>query len=108
MSERCCVLNMEAKPHSRETYVAAGQVSWMEEDLLACSADFKNSSNQASIDKSHSRPERPRHGNTRVCVIGAGVAGLRCAEVLLEEGVQVTILEARNRLGGRVSSAHCL
>jgi NADPH-dependent 2,4-dienoyl-CoA reductase/sulfur reductase-like enzyme len=38
-----------------------------------------------------------------MCVVGAGFAGLRCAEVLIEEGVQVTILEARNRIGGRVS-----
>lgn len=40
-----------------------------------------------------------------VCVVGAGVAGLRCAEVLLECGVKVTILEARDRVGGRVSPA---
>lgn len=38
-----------------------------------------------------------------VCVIGAGVAGLRCADVLLKQGVKVTILEGRNRVGGRVS-----
>jgi monoamine oxidase len=38
-----------------------------------------------------------------VGIIGAGVAGLRCADVLLQHGVKVTILEARNRVGGRVS-----
>jgi NADPH-dependent 2,4-dienoyl-CoA reductase/sulfur reductase-like enzyme len=37
-----------------------------------------------------------------VCVVGAGVAGLRCADLLLEQGVKVTILEGRNRVGGRV------
>ncbi|KAF1939724.1 amine oxidase [Clathrospora elynae] len=37
-----------------------------------------------------------------VCVVGAGVAGLRCADVLLQHGVQVTILEGRNRVGGRL------
>ena len=37
-----------------------------------------------------------------VCVVGAGFAGLRCADVLLRAGADVTILEARNRLGGRV------
>ena len=31
------------------------------------------------------------------------MAGLRCAEILIEKGVRVTILEARDRLGGRVS-----
>jgi NADPH-dependent 2,4-dienoyl-CoA reductase/sulfur reductase-like enzyme len=37
-----------------------------------------------------------------VGIVGAGVAGLRCADVLLQHGVKVTILEGRNRVGGRV------
>ncbi|CAK7227480.1 hypothetical protein SEUCBS140593_006590 [Sporothrix eucalyptigena] len=36
-----------------------------------------------------------------VGVVGAGVSGLRCADVLLAQGVKVTILEARDRIGGR-------
>ena len=40
-----------------------------------------------------------------VCIIGAGVSGLRCADVLLQSNFKVTILEARNRLGGRISQA---
>lgn len=36
-------------------------------------------------------------------IVGAGISGLRCADVLLENGFQVTILEARDRIGGRVS-----
>lgn len=38
-----------------------------------------------------------------VCVVGAGVAGLRCADVLLQHGAKVTILEGRDRVGGRVN-----
>ncbi len=41
-----------------------------------------------------------------VGVIGAGVSGLRCADVLLSHGFRVTILEARSRIGGRVSRHH--
>lgn len=41
-----------------------------------------------------------------VCVVGAGVAGLRCADVLLQYGVKVTILEGRDRVGGRVRLTH--
>ncbi len=37
-----------------------------------------------------------------ICIVGAGIAGLRCAEVLIKKGLKVTILEARNRIGGRV------
>jgi succinate dehydrogenase/fumarate reductase flavoprotein subunit len=37
-----------------------------------------------------------------VCIVGAGVAGLRCADILLQHGAKVTILEGRNRVGGRV------
>ncbi|KKK15274.1 hypothetical protein ARAM_001925 [Aspergillus rambellii] len=37
-----------------------------------------------------------------VAIIGAGFAGLRCADILLQNGAQVTIFEARNRVGGRV------
>jgi len=43
---------------------------------------------------------------TEVVVIGGGVAGLACAQALCEAGVQVTILEARSRVGGRVWTAH--
>ncbi|KUJ06995.1 amine oxidase [Mollisia scopiformis] len=35
-------------------------------------------------------------------IVGAGVSGLRCAEILLNHGFQVTILEARDRIGGRI------
>ncbi|TVY85125.1 Protein FLOWERING LOCUS D [Lachnellula suecica] len=37
-----------------------------------------------------------------VCVVGAGISGLRCADVLLQHGFQVTIFEARERIGGRI------
>ncbi|KAL8866063.1 MAG: hypothetical protein Q9174_006515, partial [Haloplaca sp. 1 TL-2023] len=40
----------------------------------------------------------------RVCIVGAGVAGMRCAQVLGEKGVDVTIMEARDRTGGRVGA----
>jgi monoamine oxidase len=40
----------------------------------------------------------------RVVVVGAGFAGLAAAEALAGRGVEVTVFEARDRVGGRVHS----
>ena len=40
----------------------------------------------------------------RVVVVGAGFAGLAAADELRAEGIEVTVLEARDRVGGRVWS----
>ncbi|KAK4201445.1 putative peroxisomal N(1)-acetyl-spermine/spermidine oxidase [Triangularia verruculosa] len=39
---------------------------------------------------------------SHIGIVGAGFAGLRCADILIRYGFRVTILEARNRLGGRI------
>jgi len=41
---------------------------------------------------------------TKVLVIGGGLAGLATAAALAPRGFEVTLLESRNRLGGRASS----
>lgn len=42
------------------------------------------------------------HSKTRVLVIGAGMAGLATARSLHDRGFDVQVLEARDRLGGRI------
>jgi monoamine oxidase len=41
-----------------------------------------------------------------VVIVGAGVAGLAAARELVASGVKVAILEARNRIGGRIQTLH--
>ena len=46
----------------------------------------------------HKPPEPLMH---QVIVIGAGISGLCAARVLAEKGVNVLVLEAADRIGGR-------
>jgi monoamine oxidase len=43
-------------------------------------------------------------GRAQVVVVGAGFAGLRAATLLAEAGIDVLVLEARDRVGGKVES----
>ncbi|CAK4034434.1 amine oxidase [Lecanosticta acicola] len=54
-------------------------------------------------------PAAPQAGNPgpeqhkkKVIVVGAGIAGLRAASVLMRHGIDVVVLEGRDRIGGRI------
>jgi monoamine oxidase len=49
-----------------------------------------------------SADEKRANGSHKVLVIGAGVAGLMAARTLQARGFAVTVLEARQRIGGRI------
>lgn len=46
----------------------------------------------------------PGQPDERVAVVGAGLAGATAAAMLADHGMQVTVFEARDRVGGRVAS----
>lgn len=50
----------------------------------------------------------PLNAGAPVVVIGAGLAGLACADELHRAGVQVTVLEAQGQVGGRASTDRTL
>ncbi|MBS0203820.1 MAG: FAD-dependent oxidoreductase [Planctomycetes bacterium] len=56
------------------------------------------------LSASESRADQQQGKGRRVIVVGAGFAGLACAFELISTGCEVTILEARDRIGGRVHS----
>ncbi|CAK7206409.1 hypothetical protein SEUCBS139899_009201 [Sporothrix eucalyptigena] len=51
------------------------------------------------------RTPSPSKRAPHIGIIGGGIAGLRCADILLQHGFRVTILEGRQRLGGRLHQA---
>lgn len=44
--------------------------------------------------------------SAEVLILGAGAAGLAAAQVLLSKGIKLIVLEARDRVGGRVFTQH--
>lgn len=87
---------MEAKTHHNHSYSARGQA-----DLdRVLSGEFLQMNGNVNR---MLRQELPEGQVPHVCIVGAGFAGLRCAEILTQKGMKVTILEGRDRTGGRVS-----
>ena len=71
-------------------------------DLDACMQHSEVTDNSKSANNKMQRLIRAKGKLPHVAVIGAGVAGLRCADVLTQAGIKVSIYEARDRVGGRV------
>ena len=90
---------MESRAHSSKAYTFQSRPSRMMRDLSICSRYLNCHSNTVPPDNAQDSKIRDLY----VGVIGAGIAGLRCAEVLVEKGANVTLLEARDRIGGRVN-----
>jgi len=108
-SSASVILTMESRAHRRRDYSPAGRMSRTERDLSNCSQGSDSSVDSGTSPMLRRAMPRSRSPNVRrtlhVCVVGAGFAGLRCAEVLVNRGIKVTILEGRDRLGGRVCSS---
>ena len=98
---------MEAKILSGESFTRPGQASRMVKDLSICSENFSCNWKErlAAKAKDDETATAQKQQQLHVGIVGAGLAGLRCAEVLAEAEIRVTLIEARDRLGGRVSSA---
>ncbi|KAH0543730.1 hypothetical protein GP486_008553 [Trichoglossum hirsutum] len=63
---------------------------------------------QDNVDITARRRASPPDKIPHVGIVGAGMTGLRCAEVLIKNGIRVTILEGRDRIGGRIHQSNKL
>ena len=96
---------MEARALAGESFNRPGHTSRMVEDLSVCSENFICRLKQR-LEMKVKDQDPVAVGSLQyphVGIVGAGLAGLRCANVLIGEGIAVTMIEARDRLGGRVS-----
>ena len=59
----------------------------------------------AALPRTAAAARRRRRMSADVCVVGAGFAGLATARELVAAGRDVIVLEARDRVGGRVHNA---
>jgi NADPH-dependent 2,4-dienoyl-CoA reductase/sulfur reductase-like enzyme len=80
--------NRAYKPHNSSNTIGAGS-SRIHQDLPTSQGDSAPMLRRAAGRVPH------------IGIVGAGVAGLRCADVLLKHGAKVTIFEGRDRVGGR-------
>jgi monoamine oxidase len=82
---------------------------WVLPLLLGCSArkdvpsDATDGTDTVSVTDTDPAPQ-PVDTAHDVVVVGAGSAGLYAAKTLLQEGYDVLIIEAKDRIGGRVKS----
>lgn len=77
--------------------------SGLGEDASSVSANMAvQAEAPAAIDKL--APRTGVNEKAKVIVLGAGISGLRAASVLQRHGLDVTIVEARDRIGGRIQT----
>ncbi|KAF2005756.1 FAD/NAD(P)-binding domain-containing protein [Amniculicola lignicola CBS 123094] len=93
------------------TYIPNNRCTSDPDTMTRMERDLSSSSHQESYLEPNGDGPMIRRTPGRVphvCVVGAGIAGLRCADILLQNGVKVTILEGRDRVGGRLCQSSAL
>ncbi|WP_420396516.1 FAD-dependent oxidoreductase [Nioella sp.] len=85
--------------HRRLAEPVAGRIFFAGE---AANPDYGSTVHAAYESAGHAVEAIEEEDHEDIAVIGAGVAGLRAAQMLADLGYDVTIYEARDRIGGRL------
>ncbi|KAL9101063.1 MAG: hypothetical protein Q9163_003637 [Psora crenata] len=96
---------MECLAHIARKHRVSGNISCFEEVtaiMSTCPSKYRSTTISAANPGKLIRRVVANGRIPHVCVVGAGMAGLRCAKILSDKGIKTTIFEARDRVGGRV------
>ncbi|MGJ3233088.1 MAG: FAD-dependent oxidoreductase [Oceanicaulis sp.] len=74
----------------------------------ACEPDKPSTVHGAVMSGRRAAAAMARAPGRRIAIVGAGAAGLAAAQVLAEAGLEVTVYEARARIGGRIHTDRSL
>lgn len=88
-----------ASRHPEAPMSRASEVRWTRRQVTWGVAPLAAASLLPACGDDDDSTSEPR---ARVAVVGAGLAGLHCAHRLHQSGVDVTVLEAASRVGGRI------
>ena len=46
-----------------------------------------------------------RNNEKKIAIVGAGIAGLECAKILIKNGFNVTVFDKESEIGGRMRTS---
>src|SRR5438477_13099703 len=76
----------------------------MRRRTCSCSKDYLLPYSQPQYQMA--RPSALQDSTVDVVIVGAGVAGLAAMRLLEDQGIRTRVLEARDRIGGRIFPVH--
>lgn len=99
----------KAAANGKEVMVSAGQAAIAGANAMSTNASdvLGGARDQVTLlSVATSAKSSPRHStlDADVIVLGAGISGLAAAAELVKRGNMVLVLEARDRIGGRIDS----
>ncbi len=104
--------DLEKTVSSRRKVLTAGGAILLGAPIAACGSEkshantpAENASTPEQTSTSTAFSPKSHLASGKVIVVGGGFAGMTCARDLSRRGFEVTVLEARNRIGGRTFTA---